>query len=138
MRVSVHVCRRAGDALAQFRLGEHYLQGTIGGRKDELESIKWLRRAVDQKHAGAQYQLGVCLLQGVGLLKQETEGRALLALSAEQGHALAQFRLAQCYLTGSGCSQVLLFSSFRYHLFHLQHIHFYGLYNKYILYQVTM
>ena len=65
-----------GDALAQYTLGFCYANG-IGVAKDEVEAVKWFRKAADQGDASAQCNLGVCYAKGQGVAKDEVEAYAL-------------------------------------------------------------
>ena len=48
-----------GDAQSQCVLGEAFATGRLGMAKDEVEAVKWLRKAAEQNDAEAQYNLGV-------------------------------------------------------------------------------
>ena len=58
----------AGDASAQYRLGRAYATGE-GAAKDEVEAVKWFRKAADQNNASAQYGLGRAYALGEGVPK---------------------------------------------------------------------
>ena len=47
-----------GDAQAQFELGLASSLGKFGVATDYVEAVKWYRRAAEQDHAKAQYNLG--------------------------------------------------------------------------------
>ena len=51
----------AGDAAAQFQLGQLYIRGNIraGLERDDEQAAQWLRKAAEQAHQPAQYVLGV-------------------------------------------------------------------------------
>jgi TPR repeat protein len=53
-----------------------------------------------QRHA--QYNLGVCYLDGSGVTKNDVEAVRLYRLAADQGYAQAQFYLGACYQQGIG------------------------------------
>ena len=55
-----------GDAEAQFFLGSVYQTGN-GVPKDEVEAVKWYRKAADQGNASAQANLGACYEEGRGV-----------------------------------------------------------------------
>ena len=57
-----------GDPVAQFNLGVCYDNGE-GVAKDQVEAVKWFRKAADQGLAVAQFNLGVCYLYGHGVVK---------------------------------------------------------------------
>ena len=41
--------------------------------KDEVEAVKWYRKAADQNNFSAQYNLGFCYEKGEGVGKDEFE-----------------------------------------------------------------
>ena len=57
-----------GDAEAQYSLGVRYDNGD-GVAKDEIEAVKWYRKAAEQNYASAQYNLGLCYYNGQGVAK---------------------------------------------------------------------
>jgi TPR repeat protein len=70
-------------------LGSCYYYGT-GVTKDEVEAVKWFRKAAGQEYAGAQYNLGVCCQLGTGVTKDEQEAVKWYRKAAEQGDAEAK------------------------------------------------
>src|SRR5206468_6802374 len=58
-----------GDAKAQYELGAAFLLGTLGVAKDEVEAVKWFRKAAEQNYAFAQFMLGACYHDGQGVTK---------------------------------------------------------------------
>ena len=52
---------QAGDAVAQFQLGQVYIHGNpeTGVEPDAEQAEQWLQKAATQKHQPAQYALGV-------------------------------------------------------------------------------
>ena len=60
----------AGDAESQAELGLRYEQGK-GVAKDQVEAVKWYRKAAEQNFAPAQNNLGVCYELGQGLAKDQ-------------------------------------------------------------------
>ena len=78
-----------GDANAQFRLGEMYVNG-FDGEEDESEAVKWYRMAADQGLAQAQFRLGQCYDLGEGVEENEAEAVKWYRKAAAQGHAEAQ------------------------------------------------
>jgi TPR repeat protein len=61
-----------------------------------------LRTLADQGNADAQYNLGVCYLNGTGVRPSTEEAVRWWHLAAEQGHAFAQYNLGYVYDTGQG------------------------------------
>ena len=64
-----------------------------GTSKNEVEAVKWYRKAAEQGHAGAQCNLGTMLVRGLSTAKNEAEAVKWLQKAAEQGHERAQFNL---------------------------------------------
>ena len=62
-----------GDAEFQCGLGEAFSFGLYGVAKDEVEAVKWYRKAAEQNHAQAQYELGVCYDNSQGVAEDEGE-----------------------------------------------------------------
>src|SRR6266516_3116106 len=62
----------AGDADSQVELGLRYLDGE-GVAKNQVEAVKWFRKAAEQNFAKAQVNLGVCYEKGEGVAKDEVE-----------------------------------------------------------------
>ena len=52
---------QAGDAVAQYRLGQAYMLGNseAGLEPDAAQAEQWLQKAAVQRHKDAQYALGV-------------------------------------------------------------------------------
>ena len=93
-----------GDAQAQQNLGFWYKTGQ-GVAKDEVEAVKWFRKAADQSNAMAQYNLGVSYLYGQGVAKNEVEAVKWYRQAAGQNLADAQHSLSICYFTGEGVAR---------------------------------
>jgi TPR repeat protein len=95
-----------GDALYEYQLGEFYLLGEYGAPKDEVEAVKWFRKAAEQHDPIAilaQYFLGTCYDQGHGVAQDHAEAVKLYREAADQGFAEAQNQLGFCYFsTGEG------------------------------------
>jgi len=90
-----------GDAEAQFTVGYFYAVGQ-GVTKDEIEAVKWYRKAADQNLAGAQFNLATCYEKGQGVAKDMVEAVRWYRKAADQNVAEAQYNLGQCYLHGEG------------------------------------
>jgi hypothetical protein len=73
-RMIIHAATYFGDADAQYRLGELYLDENELG-DNPLQSARWLSLAARKGHAGAQARLGELLFRGSeGLEPQPEEG----------------------------------------------------------------
>src|SRR5439155_1020888 len=62
----------AGDAESEVELALRYDKGE-GVAKDQVEAVKWYRKAAEQNYAKAQYELGFCYLDGKGVPKNQVE-----------------------------------------------------------------
>ena len=79
-----------GDPKAQNELGEALYAGKLGVTKDAAQAVKWFRKAADQNHPAAQYNLAVGYERGDGVAKYEVEAYKWYRLAAKQGDRKAQ------------------------------------------------
>jgi hypothetical protein len=86
----------AGDARAQFRLGELYHEG-LGVNSDITMAIRWYRRAAEQGYADAQNNLGIIYDDGDEATANFRTAMKWYLLAAEQGDPGAQFNLGSIY-----------------------------------------
>jgi TPR repeat protein len=94
-----------GDAKSQERLGAAFFLGKGGLTKDEVEAVKWFRKAAEQNVADAQFSLGVCYANGQGVTKDDAESVKWFRKAAEQNLADAQYNLGVCYDSGEGVAK---------------------------------
>ena len=78
-----------GNALAQYNLGMMYGNGR-GVAKDEVEAVKWYRKAADQGHADAQNNLGLMYYHSRGVAKDDVEAYKWYLLAGAQDDDLAR------------------------------------------------
>jgi len=90
-----------GDAKAQTEIGGAYLTGE-GVLKDEVEAVKWWRKAAEQGFAEAQFWLGGAYDNGKGVVVDKVEALKWYRQSAEQGYAFAQLMIGASYASGEG------------------------------------
>jgi TPR repeat protein len=91
-----------GNSFPEFIfLGQCYAEG-IGVAKNQLEAVKWFRKAAEQGNADAQYNLGCCYYDGKGVEKDSAEAVKWTRKAAEQNDADAQFSLGDSYGSGKG------------------------------------
>lgn len=111
---SAWISRAAEQGLvdAQFYVGSCFLHGTgfmgtIGAptTKDPRAAVKYFRRAAEQKHPISMYNLGICLIKGVGVASDYIEAVHFLKLSAEQKCPQAAHELGILYSNGFGVSK---------------------------------
>lgn len=84
-----------------FENGVKYYFGR-GVPRDYAEGVKWFRKAAEQNHAKAQYNLGKCHTRGEGVERDYTEAVKWFRKAAEQNSARAQSDLGVCYDNGQG------------------------------------
>ena len=61
------------DAESQLGLGSVLYSASLGVTKDDVEAVKWFRKAAEQNNPTAQHNLGVCYADGTGVEKDEVE-----------------------------------------------------------------
>ena len=81
-----------GDAEAQYQLGKMYDDGK-GVTQNDIEAIKWYRKAADQGLANAQDSLGVMYHTGQGVVQDYAEAAIWYRKAADKNHAKAQYNL---------------------------------------------
>lgn len=79
-----------------------YLEDGIGVEKDEVEAVKWYRKAADQGYHPAQFALGVNYAAGVGVAKDVIQAISWYRKAADQGNEFAQTSLGNRYILGDG------------------------------------
>jgi Sel1 repeat len=89
------------DAKAPYDLGLAYHEGTVVP-KDDVEAVKWFRKAANQGDANAQCELGYAYHAGEGVPKDDVEAVKWFRKAADQGHAAAQRTIALAYHEGCG------------------------------------
>ena len=90
-----------GDIDAQVETAYFYLLGE--GKKwgkNPIIAIEWLKMASNEGHEFAQFTLGKCYEDGIGVEKNITEAVKFYALSAEQGNVEAQMKLGDLFFSG--------------------------------------
>src|ERR1700692_738783 len=91
----------AGNVSAQVQLGVIYLTGD-GVAKDDVEAVKWLRKAADQDNPLAERYLAEMYFKGRGVPADVTEAAKWLRMAAEQDDAQSEHNLAVLYTQGLG------------------------------------
>ena len=101
-----YLFRRAeqGGAEAQYELGGSYFLGH-DVKQDDVEAVRWYRKAAEQGHAAAQQDLGFHYEFGLGIKQDYTEAVKWYRSAAEQNDASAQYALGNCYYRGLGVNK---------------------------------
>lgn len=92
----------AGDPDGQTYYGLLYLQGIGGVTKDPAISMDWQEKAARQGQPGAQYNLAMAYLDGIGRSTDPALSLDWLRRSADQHFAPAESETGRRYLTGRG------------------------------------
>ena len=90
-----------GGAHAQYVLGDLYAGG-LSLPKDEVEALKWYRRAAAQGDVDALRRLGYLYRDGEGVPKNAAEAAKWFRRAADQGDPSAQDVLSLLYAKGKG------------------------------------
>ena len=86
----------------QTAYGYALIYGTKGVIKNEVESVRWIRKAADSGHPKAQYMLGKIYEVGVTVPVDLLEAVNWIRKAADQGDARAQGFMGDCYARGRG------------------------------------
>lgn len=82
-KLIMHAASYFGDADAQYKVGEMYLDDAELG-DSPLQSARWLNLAARKGHAGAQAKLGDMLFNGEGLGPDPIEGLMWLTVASRR------------------------------------------------------
>ena len=90
-----------GTANAHFTLGFVY-EHIKGDALNDVEAVKWYRRAAEKGHAQAQHNLGLMYANGRGIARDDAEAVRWYTKAAHQDIAKAQVNLGSMYQRGLG------------------------------------
>lgn len=90
----------AGDAQAQFALGNDYIDGRGGVAQDYGQAVIWYRKSAAQGYAPALNQLGYMQENKIGLPRDYKRALYYYRLAANKGNALAEYHLGAMYQSG--------------------------------------
>jgi len=80
-----------GDAQAQFNLGVRF--AGEGAAQDYAQAAHWYRKAADQSHPLAQFNLAIMYAAGQGVPRDEAQSRLWMQKAADRGDAGAQYNI---------------------------------------------
>ncbi len=83
---NVRMKAEAGDAAAQFAMGDYYLDRHVSPT-DAGEAAKWYRLAAEQGHSEAQASLGMMCAMGEGVPQDMVQGYMWLKLAGKRGNS---------------------------------------------------
>ncbi|MDB5538580.1 MAG: hypothetical protein JWQ89_307 [Devosia sp.] len=87
-KLIMHAASYFGDADAQYKVGELYLDDSELG-DNPLQSARWLNLAARKGHAGAQAKLGSMLFNGQGIEADPIEGLMWLTVASRRAAGTA-------------------------------------------------
>lgn len=79
------IAAEQGNADAQLILGSLYMQDQGGLEQDFEEAVKWYTLAANQGLAIAQYCLGLCYNEGIGVEQDRQKAKEWFTKAAKQG-----------------------------------------------------
>ena len=74
-----------------------YYYGIGDDDEDEVLAVKWWRKAAEQGHAEAQYQLGYAYQHGIGVERDDDEAEKWYNKAAENGNSDAMEAVDRLY-----------------------------------------
>ena len=82
-----------GDVGEQYRLGCRYFESNEENSENYTKAVKLFRKAAGKGHADAQYHLGLCYDQGIGVPKDKSEAEYWFRKAAKGGNSKAKSKL---------------------------------------------
>jgi TPR repeat protein len=95
---------QAGDAWSQTMLALELRDG-VNGPADQVQAIKWLRKAAQQDFTPAEALLGAMYADGDGTSQDYRQAMVWLHRAADKGFPEAQVRVGKMYSAGLGVRQ---------------------------------
>lgn len=92
----------AGDAEAQFTLGNAFLMGQLGLAVDQAQAWTWFERAAKQGDGKSSFMLARMASHGQGVPQDEELSVRWLQEASKQENAQAMYQLSVAYANGSG------------------------------------
>ncbi len=77
-------------------------------KKNYIGAIPFFKRSAELGYVRAQFRLGYCYKNALGVTKDYAEAVKWYRKAAEQGHASAQNNLANCYKNGQGVTKDMI------------------------------
>ena len=93
-----------GDAIAQYKVGVCYANGTEVERSTKDAAYWWLM-AAENGALQAQFDIAYCYQYGVGVEENQEEATKWYKIAAEGGHSDAQYCLGLRYSIGEGVNK---------------------------------
>lgn len=103
-RVTLNDAAQAGNAAAEYTLGDAYARGD-GVAQSDTRAVTWIRKAAAQGLTIAQYRLATFYEKGRGVDQDNARALQLYEQAANKGNVKAMHNLAVMYAEGRGTSQ---------------------------------
>jgi len=87
----------SGDIEAQCTVADIYADDSRIETFDVTEAVYWYEKAAEQGHTRAQWLLGACYSQGLGIEADQEKAEQWLLKSAQAGDAEGQYSLGGFY-----------------------------------------
>ncbi|MCL2473656.1 MAG: sel1 repeat family protein [Alphaproteobacteria bacterium] len=102
-----------GKIGAQYDLGRMYLEGNsfkyyligAGVPQDYNKAVEWFKKAAEQGHSSAQFELGRMYAEGKGVPQDYSKAAEWHTKASEKGHAAAKYNLCIMHAEGKGVPQ---------------------------------
>ncbi|KAB0675831.1 tetratricopeptide repeat protein [Aureimonas leprariae] len=91
----------AGNDAAQYKLGEHYLNG-IGVAADPVQACAWFDKAASAGNRYAAVKLGECFQKGVGLARDPVAAVKWYEVAIAKGNPYGSHMLGMMLADGDG------------------------------------
>jgi TPR repeat protein len=91
---------KQGSSVSQYIIATQYQYGFGEVEEDDVEAVKWMRKAALQGEVIAEYNLGLMLANGEGVPKNYLKAMEWLNKAARQGYVKGQFTLGKIYAEG--------------------------------------
>lgn len=95
----------AGDADAQFRLGNALLQDPSQSTQNSANAIRWLQLSAENGNTEAMIVLGRLSRSGVGLLQNYDQASKWIQTAAARGNPVGMLELGRLYRDGVGVAK---------------------------------
>lgn len=86
-----------GNSEAQYKMGK-----CLGDKKEYTQAFEWWSKAAAQGFAKAEYNVGVCYENGMGVEKNTVKAFEWYSKAATQGFSHAEYNVSICYGNGIG------------------------------------
>lgn len=95
----------SGDVKSQYRLGQGYLLGKCGVKRDAAKTVTWLSTAAESGDVAAAEKLAKAYAVGDDIDRDDARAAKWYRVAADAGSHHAQMSLAHIYMSGTGVEQ---------------------------------